>query len=101
MDPLFLFFSGLFLANGIPHFSHGIAGKEFHNPALHRFFASVPSALFNVVWGLLNFALSLLLGTQVRGVELGFHPNFLIFSAGFCFASIGLSLYFRHRGKGK
>ena len=99
MDSLFLFLSGLFLANGIPHFIHGIAGREFHSPSLHRVFPKVPSALFNTVWGLLNLALSLFLGTSVPKWEVGFQPPFLVFSAGFCFASVGLSLYFRRRSQ--
>ncbi|GAG09391.1 unnamed protein product, partial [marine sediment metagenome] len=32
------FFAGVFLANGVPHFVHGISGKKFQSP-----FASPPA----------------------------------------------------------
>jgi len=52
-----LFFAGLFLANGVPHFVNGISGRAFPSP-----FASPPgqgesSPLVNVLWGSLNFAI--------------------------------------------
>lgn len=91
---LWLFLSGLFCANGIPHFVHGISGENFHNPALHRFMQKVPSSLFNVIWGLLNFGLSLLLlsFTNILSDPLGLDEY--IFGAGFIFAAVGLSIYF-------
>jgi hypothetical protein len=51
------FFSGVFLANFVPHFVHGISGRRFQTP-----FASPPgigesSAIVNVLWGAFNFAL--------------------------------------------
>ena len=90
-----LFLSGLFCANGIPHFIHGISGEDFHNPALHKFVPGVPSPLFNVIWGLLNFGLSLLLlsFTNIWNDRLG--PDEIIFGAGFIFAAVGLSIYFQ------
>jgi hypothetical protein len=50
------FISGLFLANGVPHFVQGISGHWFQSP-----FASPPgvgesSPLVNVLWGSLNLA---------------------------------------------
>lgn len=48
------FFSGAFLANGVPHFVQGISGAPFQSP-----FASPPgvgesSPLSNVLWGFAN-----------------------------------------------
>ncbi len=91
---IWLFLAGLFCANGIPHFVHGISGENFHNPSLHRFFRAVPSPLFNVIWGLLNFGLSLLLlsFTHIWSDQLG--ADEFIFGIGFIFAAVGLSIFF-------
>lgn len=56
------FFSGIFLANAIPHFVHGISGKKFQSP-----FASPPgvglsSALINVLWAWANILIGFYLG---------------------------------------
>lgn len=52
------FFAGVFLANGVPHFVHGVSGNKFQSP-----FASPPgigesSAIVNVVWGWFNFVIA-------------------------------------------
>jgi hypothetical protein len=92
---LLLFLSGLFFANGVPHFVHGISGENFHNPTLHRFMPQVPSPLFNVIWGMLSFSLAVLLASRVRWSGPGPNLDSLIWASGFVFAAIGLSLYFR------
>jgi hypothetical protein len=53
---LLQFVSGLFLANGVPHFVQGVSGHWFQTP-----FASPPgvgesSPVINVLWGFLNLA---------------------------------------------
>src|SRR5580658_8920923 len=58
---LLQFVSGLFLANGVPHFVQGISGHWFQSP-----FASPPgvgesSPTVNVLWGFLNLAVGLAL----------------------------------------
>jgi hypothetical protein len=50
-------FAGAFLANAIPHTVQGICGNRFQTP-----FASPPgvgesSAIVNVIWGFINFAI--------------------------------------------
>lgn len=99
MSIIISFFAGLFLANGIPHFINGISGKDFHNPSLHRFFPKIPSPLFNVIWGLLNFILAVLLFCLIVDFELGINFNSLAAAFGFILASVGLSIYFRKRKK--
>ena len=94
MDKVLLFFSGLCLANGIPHFVHGISGKKFHTPFLYRFFKGIPSPLFNVVWGLLFFGLSFFFLSFLKEFYFGINWNSLVFAGGFVFASVGLSLFF-------
>ena len=56
MDLFLFFLAGLFISNGVPHYSNGMSGRKFHSP-----FAKPPgrghsSALVNVVWALVNFA---------------------------------------------
>jgi hypothetical protein len=54
---LLQFVSGLFLANGVPHFVQGISGHRFQTP-----FASPPgvgesSPVVNVLWGFANLVI--------------------------------------------
>lgn len=99
MDFFCLFAAGLFSANGIPHFVFGIAGKEFHTPFFYRFFRKVPTPLFNVVWGLLNFCLALFLKSRQPGWAWGWNSLTVAWGAGFAFASVGLSILFHNRAK--
>ena len=46
------FFAGAFLANSVPHFVQGITGQEFQTP-----FGESSSAIVNVIWGFVNFAI--------------------------------------------
>jgi hypothetical protein len=88
------FFAGSFLANGVPHFVHGISGEAFQSP-----FASPPgvglsSPLTNVLWGLLNFGIGYLLivwmRPRIKSRNLAVQFTF----AGILITSIALSLYF-------
>lgn len=45
--------AGIFAANGVPHFVKGITGEKFRTP-----FGVSSSAMINVVWGSVNFAVS-------------------------------------------
>jgi len=65
------FVSGLFLANGVPHFVQGISGQRFQSP-----FASPPgvgesSPTVNVLWGFVNIAVgfALLRSFEPQGSE--------------------------------
>jgi hypothetical protein len=66
------FFGGVFLANGVPHFVHGISGKKFQSP-----FDSPPgvgesSPLVNVLWGAANFIVGYVLIFGVGDFSFGF-----------------------------
>lgn len=82
-----LFFAGLFLANGIPHFVSGISGRKFHSPFAQPFVKGLSSPLSNVVWGLINLTLSLTLLTWSKGLILGMNPGFVAFACGFGLAA--------------
>jgi hypothetical protein len=93
------FLAGLFLANGIPHFVNGISGKNFHNPFLHQFVPRVPSPLFNVIWGLLNFCLSIFILSFTNNFNIDLNHDSFSFGIGFAFSSIGLSIFFSSQKK--
>lgn len=87
-------FAGAFLANGVPHFVHGIAGERFQSP-----FASPPGigespALVNVVWGLVNFAAGYVLIFEVGDFVFGLTRGSFMVGLGALLISVGLSLYF-------
>lgn len=50
------FFAGMFLANMVPHFVHGISGDRFPTPLARPPGRGLSSATVNVVWGLGNLA---------------------------------------------
>ncbi|MFZ3311670.1 MAG: hypothetical protein WA280_20145, partial [Xanthobacteraceae bacterium] len=52
------FFAGVFLANGVPHFVHGISGNKFQSPFASPPGVGVSSAIVNVVWGWFNFVIA-------------------------------------------
>jgi hypothetical protein len=48
------FFAGMFLANVIPHYFHGISGDRFPTPFAHPPGKGLSSPTVNVLWALLN-----------------------------------------------
>jgi thiamine transporter ThiT len=48
------FFAGLFLANAVQHFVHGISGNKFPSPFAKPPGKGLSSATVNVIWGLFN-----------------------------------------------
>jgi hypothetical protein len=50
----FCFFAGMFLANVVPHFVHGISGDPFPTPFANPPGKGLSSATTNVVWALVN-----------------------------------------------
>jgi hypothetical protein len=55
-DYIACFFSGIFLANAVPHFVHGISGDRFPTPFAQPPGKGLSSPTVNVVWALLNLA---------------------------------------------
>ncbi len=87
------FLAGVFLANGVPHFVHGISGYRFQTP-----FASPPavgesSPIVNVLWGMTNFVIgSLLFG--VGAFQFGVSSDTIAFFVGALLIAIGLAWHF-------
>src|ERR1700691_5375430 len=60
-DYVACFFAGMFLANVVPHFVHGISGDRFPTPFAHPRGKALSSPTVNVAWGLLNLVVGYLL----------------------------------------
>lgn len=93
------FVAGLFLSNGVPHFVNGISGRKFRSP-----FASPPtvgesSAVVNVIWGWVNFAIGFVLIRFVGNFLHNFKLNVLMVFLGALVAAIGLAWYFSRTRK--
>ena len=75
------FFAGLFLANVVPHFVHGISGDRFPTPFARPPGKGLSSPTVNVVWALFNLAVGYLL-FRAGKVSSGNDAALLIFFAG-------------------
>ena len=60
------FFAGLFLANFVPHFVHGISGESFPSPFSNPPGKGMSSPTVNVYWGLFNLLIGYLLFRAAR-----------------------------------
>jgi len=58
---LFDFVSGLFLANGVPHFVQGVSGYLLHSPYGDPPGAGDSSLLSNTLWGFANLTVGFVL----------------------------------------
>ena len=94
MSLVTLFFAGLFVANGIPHFVHGISGKKFPSPFAKPPGKGLSSSIVNVIWGLTNFLIAILLFKTEESFSIGLNAGFLTFALGFVIASVGLAGHF-------
>ena len=99
---VFEFASGLFLANGVPHFVQGISGHRFQSPFGYPPGFGESSPLSNALWGSANLAAGfmLLLFFAPRGSTLGW----ILVALGAVLAAVWLSTYFgrvrsQHAGK--
>jgi hypothetical protein len=60
-DYVACFFAGIFLANVVPHFVHGISGDRFPTPFSRPPGRGLSSPTVNVLWALLNLAVGYVL----------------------------------------
>ena len=68
------FFAGMFLANVVPHFVHGISGDRFPTPFAHPPGKGLSSPTVNVLWALLNLVVGYIL-FRVGKVSSGDDPG--------------------------
>jgi hypothetical protein len=92
-----LFFSGMLLANGVPHFVRGISGQKFQSPFASPRGIGESSPVVNVVWGFANLAVGLALLSDWPGSDST--AGWLVVGAGVLIAALFLSSHFgRVRG---
>jgi hypothetical protein len=87
------FFAGMFLANVVPHFVHGISGDSFPTPFAHPPGKGLSSPTVNVLWALFNLAVGYIL-FRVGKVSGGNDSALIIFFAGIVAISVMLSVRF-------
>jgi hypothetical protein len=87
------FFSGLFLANSVPHYVKGICGDRFPTPFSHPPGKGLSSPTVNVVWGLFNLVVGYVL-FRAGNVCTGGTPALLTFFAAVTAISIMMSANF-------
>lgn len=90
------FFAGMFLANAVPHFVHGISGDRFPTPFARPPGKGLSSATVNVVWALFNLVAGYVL-FRVGGVSGGGAWALVAFFAGI--AGISTMMSVRFQGK--
>ncbi|MGA9978566.1 MAG: hypothetical protein WBQ08_08030 [Candidatus Sulfotelmatobacter sp.] len=94
------FFSGVFLANVVPHFVHGISGDRFPTPFANPPGKGLSSPTVNVVWALLNLVIGYILfrvGKAASGDTLALP----VFFAGIVVISTMMSVRFAGKEKEK
>jgi hypothetical protein len=87
------FFAGMFLANAIPHFVHGVSGDPFPTPFSRPPGKGLSSATVNVAWALVNMAVGYWL-FKAGHVASGAHLPLILFLAGAAAISVMLSVTF-------
>jgi len=92
-DYIACFFAGMFLANAVPHFVHGISGDRFPTPFAHPPGKGLSSPTVNVSWALLNLLVGYIL-FRVGKVSSGGNSALVIFFAGIVAISTMLSVRF-------
>jgi len=92
-DYIACFFAGIFLANAVPHFVHGISGDPFPTPFAHPPGKGLSSPLVNVLWALLNLVVGYIL-FRVGKVSSGDGAIMVTFFAGIAAISIPASVSF-------
>jgi len=92
-DYIACFFAGMFLANFVPHFVHGISGNRFPTPFADPPGKGLSSPTLNVVWALLNLVAGYIL-CRVGKVPSGHISALIIFFAGIVAISLMLSVRF-------
>lgn len=90
------FFAGMFAANVVPHFVHGISGDRFPTPFAKPPGRGLSSPTINVLWALLNLVIAYIL-FHVGKVSAGGVIHLVIFFAGISALSIPSSRSFARK----
>jgi hypothetical protein len=95
-DYIACFFAGMFLANVVPHFVHGISGDRFPTPFANPPGKGLSSPTVNVVWALFNLAVGYIL-FRVGKVSTGDYSVLFSFFTGVAVLSTMSSVRFAEK----
>ena len=87
------FFAGMFLANTVPHFVHGISGDPFPTPFADPPGQGLSTPIVNMAWALFNLLIGYLL-LRAGHIRRDNTTALLIFFLGIITAGVVLSLTF-------
>jgi hypothetical protein len=90
------FFAGIFLANAVPHFVHGISGDRFPTPFAQPPGKGLSSPTVNAIWALVNLAAGYAL-FRAGMIWDGSTTPLAIFFAGIAAVSIMSSVHFAQK----
>ena len=90
------FFAGVFLANLVPHFVHGISGDRFPTPFAHPPGRGLSSPTVNVAWAWLNLIVGYVLFRAGR-VSSDNYATLITLLLGIIMISTILSFSFRQK----
>jgi hypothetical protein len=90
------FFAGMFLANFVPHFVHGISGNRFPSPFANPPGKGLSSPTVNVLWALFNLVVGYIL-FRVGNIASGDDSALIVFFAGIAAISIMASSMFANK----
>lgn len=92
-------FGGCFLSNGFPHFVSGAMGRPFPSPFAKPPGKGLSSSTVNVLWGVVNFAVSYILICRVGEFSLRSTPQVALLGLGFLLVGLmGARLFGRFHG---
>lgn len=89
------FFAGMFLANAVPHFVHGVSGDRFPSPFSKPPGKGLSSAPVNVAWALVNIVVGYVLFRA--GHVCSGSAALVVFFAGIVVMSLWLSVEFQKK----
>lgn len=95
-DYLAAFFAGMFLANMVPHFVHGVSGDPFPSPFSKPPGRGLSSPVVNVLWALVNLVVGYVL-LRTGHVFSANGTALLVFFAGIVVMSVQLSIAFQKK----
>jgi hypothetical protein len=87
------FFAGAFLCNSLPHLAAGLQGRPFPSPIARPRGVGLSSPLVNVLWGMFNVVVGLVL-LSLQPVSIGLNAPFIIVIAGALAIGVYLALHF-------
>ena len=91
-----IFFAGVFLANAVPHFFHGISGDVFPTPFSDPPGKGLSSPTVNVLWGIFNLVVGFIL-MRISNLAAWDKTGMIIFLLGVIAISVQLSILFQEK----